>query len=158
MGQQPRADPEVGSGGRIVFRIFHPYLKYLNSPQKSEHFENRHVWGGGGGGTRPWYSVVCLWRRLLAFSPLLILTLCGSERVLVVPTEPVDDLSCLTTPGSAFQRQAVVRAIDQVHPDAHSESIFPFSHFPIFPHLCQKICHSPPLAPSVTPHLSLSDR
>ena len=34
-------------------------------------------------------------------SPLHILTLCGSERVLVVSTEPPDDLSCLTTPGSA---------------------------------------------------------
>ena len=34
-------------------------------------------------------------------SPLLILTLCGSEHVLVVSTEPPDDLSCLTTPGSA---------------------------------------------------------
>ena len=32
-------------------------------------------------------------------SPLLILTLCGPERVLVVSTEPLDDLSCLTTPG-----------------------------------------------------------
>ena len=31
--------------------------------------------------------------------PLLILTLCGPERVLVVSTEPLDDLSCLTTPG-----------------------------------------------------------
>ena len=31
--------------------------------------------------------------------PLLILTLCGPERVLVVSTEPPDDLSCLTTPG-----------------------------------------------------------
>ena len=35
----------------------------------------------------------------IGLSPLLILTLCGSERVLVVPTEPPDDLSCLTTPG-----------------------------------------------------------
>ena len=34
-------------------------------------------------------------------SPLLILTLRGPERVLVVRTEPLDDLSCLTTPGSA---------------------------------------------------------
>ena len=34
-------------------------------------------------------------------SPLLVLTLCGSERVLVVSTEPLDDLSCLTTPGPA---------------------------------------------------------
>ena len=31
--------------------------------------------------------------------PPLSLTLCGSERVLVVSTEPPDDLSCLTTPG-----------------------------------------------------------
>ena len=44
--------------------------------------------------------------RLFAFggaywplSPLLILTLRGPERVLVVSTEPPDDLSCLTTPG-----------------------------------------------------------
>ena len=36
----------------------------------------------------------------IGLSPLLILTLCGSERVLVVSTEPLDDLSCLTTPGS----------------------------------------------------------
>ena len=32
-------------------------------------------------------------------SPLYTPTLCGSERVLVVSTEPPDDLSCLTTPG-----------------------------------------------------------
>ena len=31
--------------------------------------------------------------------PLYIPTLCGPERGLVVPTEPLDDLSCLTTPG-----------------------------------------------------------
>ena len=37
----------------------------------------------------------------IGLSPLLILTLCGSERVLVVSTEPLDDLLCLTTPGSA---------------------------------------------------------
>ena len=35
----------------------------------------------------------------IGLSPLLILTLCGPERVLVVLTEPPDDLSCLTTPG-----------------------------------------------------------
>ena len=35
----------------------------------------------------------------IGLSPLLILTLCGTERVLVVSTEPPDDLSCLTTPG-----------------------------------------------------------
>ena len=37
----------------------------------------------------------------IGLSPLLILTLCGPERVLVVSTEPLDDLFCLTTPGSA---------------------------------------------------------
>ena len=47
---------------------------------------------GGGGGTRPVAVPIGL-------SPLLILTLCGSEHVLVVSTEPPDDLSCLTTPG-----------------------------------------------------------
>ena len=35
----------------------------------------------------------------IGLSPLLILTLCGPERVLVVSTDPPDDLSCLTTPG-----------------------------------------------------------
>ena len=60
--------------------------------------ENFCCWVGEGGvGTRPRYSVVCLWRRLLASRH--ILTLCGSERVLVVFTEPPYDLSCLTTPG-----------------------------------------------------------
>ena len=34
----------------------------------------------------------------IGLSPLLILTLRGPERVLVVSTEPPDDLSCLTTP------------------------------------------------------------
>ena len=33
--------------------------------------------------------------------PLLIVTLCEPERVLVVSTEPLNDLSCLTTPASA---------------------------------------------------------
>ena len=35
----------------------------------------------------------------IGLSPLLILTLCGSERILVVSTEPPDDLSCFTIPG-----------------------------------------------------------
>ena len=37
---------------------------------------------GRGVGTRPWY--------LIGLSPLLILTLCGPERVLVVSMEPPD--------------------------------------------------------------------
>ena len=60
----------------------------------------------------------------MGLSPLLILTLCWPERVLVVSTEPPDDLSCLTTPGVGLsQRRAVARAIDQVHPDVHYESM-----------------------------------
>ena len=49
----------------------------------------------------------------IGLSPLLILTLCGSERVLVVSTEPLDDLSCLTTPGSAVPETGCCRAVDQ---------------------------------------------
>ena len=37
----------------------------------------------------------------IGLSPLPILTLCGPERVLVVSTEPLDDVSCLTTAGLA---------------------------------------------------------
>ena len=55
--------------------------------------------GGGAVGTRPQYSVVCLLAAPIGPSPLLIVTLCGPERVWVVSTEPPDDLSCLTTPG-----------------------------------------------------------
>ena len=64
----------------------------------------------------------------IGLSPLLILTLCGPERVLVVSTEPPDDLSCLTTPGVGCPGDgAVARAVDQVHPDAHSESMRGFA-------------------------------
>ena len=64
----------------------------------------------------------------IGLSPLLILTLCGPERVLVVSTEPPDDLSCLTTPGVGRPRDgAVAGAGDQVHPDAHPESVRGFA-------------------------------
>ena len=59
----------------------------------------------------------------IGLSPLLILTLCGPEPVLVVSTEPLDDLSRLTNQGWLPRRRAVARAVDQVHPDAHSESM-----------------------------------
>ena len=92
------------------------------------------VWGGGFG-TRPgglggggWHKASvsdCLpLAAPIGLSPLLMLTLCGPERVLVVSTEPPDDLSCLTTPGVGRPGDgAVARAIDQVHPDAPSESM-----------------------------------
>ena len=64
----------------------------------------------------------------VGLSPPLILTLCGPERVLVVSTEPLDDLSCLTTPGVGRPGDgAVARAVDQVHPDAHSQSMREFA-------------------------------
>ena len=37
----------------------------------------------------------------IGLSPLHIPTLCGSEQVLVLSTEPPDDLSCLATSGLA---------------------------------------------------------
>ena len=56
--------------------------------------------GGGGEGWHKASVSDCLpLAAPIGLSPLLILTLCGSERVLVVSTEPPDDLSCLTTGG-----------------------------------------------------------
>ena len=63
---------------------------------------------GGGGG---WHKASVLgWLPLapIGLSPLLILTLCGSEHVLVVSTEPLDDLPCLTTPGGGGCHQSCV--------------------------------------------------
>ena len=57
------------------------------------------------------------------FSPLNIPSLCGSERCLVLSTEPLDDLSCLTTLGSATTETGRCPAIEQVHPDTHAESM-----------------------------------
>ena len=54
----------------------------------------------GGGGWHKASVLGCLpLAAPMGLPPLLILTLCESERVLVVSTEPLDDLSCLTTPG-----------------------------------------------------------
>ena len=65
------------------------------------------TWGGGG-----WHKamvLVCLpLAAPIGLSPLLILTLCGSERVLVVSTEPPDDLSCSTTPGVGRPRDGLL--------------------------------------------------
>ena len=60
---------------------------------------NRHGRGGGGGWHKASVSVCLPLAAPIGLSPLLNLTLCGPERVLVVSTEPPDDLSCLTTPG-----------------------------------------------------------
>ena len=56
--------------------------------------------GGGGAGWHKASVSDCLpLAARIGLSLLLILTLCGPERVLVVSTEPPHDLSCLTTPG-----------------------------------------------------------
>ena len=85
--------------------------------------------GRGGGGWHKASVSDCLpLAAPIGLSPLLILTLCGPERVLVVSTEPPDDLSCLTTPGVGCPGDgAVARAVDQGHPDAHSESMRGFA-------------------------------
>ena len=57
---------------------------------------------GGGGGWHKASVLGCLPLAVpIGLSPLLILTLCGSERVLVVSTELLDD--CLTTAGPAVR-------------------------------------------------------
>ena len=47
----------------------------------------------------------------IGLSQLHITTLCGFERVLVVSTEPPDDLSCLTTPGVGCPRDGLQREL-----------------------------------------------
>ena len=50
--------------------------------------------------------LVCLpLAALIGLSPLHIPSLCWSERGLVVSTEPLDDLSCLTTLGVGCPRE-----------------------------------------------------
>ena len=60
---------------------------------------NGDVGGGGGAWHKASVSDCLPLAAPIGLSPLLILTLCGPERVLVVSTEPPDDLSCWTTPG-----------------------------------------------------------
>ena len=75
-----------------------------------------HSHGGGGGLAQGLGIRLFAFGGAIGLSPLLILTLCGPERGLVVSTEPPDDLSCWTT-----------RVVDQVHPDAPSESMREFA-------------------------------
>ena len=55
----------------------------------------------GGGWHKAWVLGCLPFAAPVGLSSLLILTLRGSQRVLVVSTVPLDDVSCLTTPGSA---------------------------------------------------------
>ena len=63
----------------------------------------------GGGCRHEAMVLVCL--PLAApsgLSPLHNPILCGSERVMVVSTEPLDDLSCLTTPGVSCPKDGLL--------------------------------------------------
>ena len=83
-----------------IFKIF-SYTRHLCTYDQKKISELRLTQGGSGG----WHKASVLGCLPLAvpigLSPLLILTLCRSKRVFVVSREPLDDLSCLTTPGSA---------------------------------------------------------
>ena len=85
--QDPRVC--VPKNGRKQF-FFHKNLIFL--------VEEFVLDPGGGGGLAQGRGI-----RLFAFGGAKLasrlLTLCGPECVLVVSTEPPDDLSCLTTPG-----------------------------------------------------------
>ena len=71
-----------------------------------------------GGGDKASVSDCLPLAAPIGLSLLLILTLCGSGRVLVVSTEPPDDF--LTTPGVGRPGDGLLpRAVDQGHPDAH---------------------------------------
>ena len=78
---------------------WHTGSAFMVSPP-SPGSDKRFLLGGGGWHKASVLGCLCL-AAPIGLSPLLILTLCGCERILVVSTEPLDDLSCLTTPGSA---------------------------------------------------------
>ena len=83
----PIISPNKGGGGGLI-------------PCIQLHIRKGGGEGGGGGGWHKALELGCVpLAAPMGLSPLHILTLCGSERVLVVSTEPPDDLSCLTTPG-----------------------------------------------------------
>ena len=63
-------------------------------------------------------------------SPLHVLTLCGPERVLVVSTEPPDDLSCLTTPGVGRPNLLYTAFLGAVYPIFIGSSSTPSSPTP----------------------------
>ena len=130
-----RADGRRGLGGRCVCVGVGHHVRCAvrravcrERPRGCQR-ERGGVWGGGEGGWHKASVSNCLpLAAPIGLSPLLILTLCGPERVLVVSTEPPDDLSCLTTPGVGRPGDgAVARAVDRVHPDAHTKSMRGFA-------------------------------
>ena len=67
------------------------------TPSDTGHITECYPWGGGGGWHKASVSNCLPLAAPIGLSPLHMPTLCGPERVLVVSTEPPDDLSCLTT-------------------------------------------------------------
>ena len=74
-------------------------VQFISGPPNPRREQRVHTGGGGGGWHKASVSDCLPLAAPIGLSPLLILTLCGPERVLVVSTEPPDDLSCSTTPG-----------------------------------------------------------
>ena len=87
-----------GGGGGLAD---HPRTRNSRTtPQFADPWGQHWVPGRGGGGWHKASGSDCLpLAAPIGLSPPPILTLCGPERVLVVSTEPPDDVSCLTTPG-----------------------------------------------------------
>ena len=119
MTRSPQGGPSAGKDRQKVLM----WTRWGSDPASGHPAAQQPPLGGGG-----WHKAsvsICLpLAAPIGLSPLHILTLCGSERVLVVSTEPPNDLSCLTTPGVGRPRDgAVARAVDQGHSDAPSESV-----------------------------------
>ena len=113
----------------VGYRKYSSTLRVTSMMEKTLRPEGvRREAAGGGGGHKALVSDCLPLAVPIGLSPLLVLTLCGPERVLVVSTEPPDDLSCLTTPGVGRPGDGLLpRAVDQVHPDAHSKSMRGFA-------------------------------
>ena len=79
--------------------------------------------GGGGGGTRPRYLIVCLWRRLLASRQCSFRPSVGPNVFWLCQRSPWMTCPVRLLQARLSRRRAVARAVDQVHPDAHSESM-----------------------------------
>ena len=90
-GPPPRSTPihfhrstHGGGGGAVQFKTPTPA-----------------VWAEGSADGGGWHKALVESCFPTGLSPLNIPTLCGSELCLIVSTEPLDDLSCLTTLGPA---------------------------------------------------------
>ena len=101
--QSPAGRGGEGGAPEASRRRAFPQVYHCHGGARGTRVRGFRLAGGRGGGGGSWHEAM-VWVRLplaapSGLSPLLILTLCGSERVLVVSTEPPDDLSCLATPG-----------------------------------------------------------